>query len=270
MLYLYIVENIGGIMMGIVLVVVLIIANFIYIHYYKKNLVLQKEKEIIDEAARNVLEAREKYRQELDEVELQYNARIEQINQETQDAQYQCDIVQKALDALRERREVLNEDIRREKKKIEEQTFFKVNLSPEALSDIQVLREIAPKLNRRIDIDKMIYDTYCVKPVLEMTRRVLNGEQPSGIYKITREKTGEIYIGKSTNVRDRWVQHAKSAYHCGTISHSRLHTIMEEDGIENFTFELLEKVSKDKLTEREKYWTEFYDTKKFGLNERVG
>ena len=144
------------------------------------------------EAARNVLEAREKYRQELDEVELQYNARIEQINQETQDAQYQCDIVQKALDALRERREVLNEDIRREKKKIEEQTFFKVNLSPEALSDIQVLREIAPKLNRRIDIDKMIYDTYCAKPVLEMTRRVLNGEQPSGIYKITREKTGEI------------------------------------------------------------------------------
>ena len=116
----------------------------------------------------------------------------------------------------------------------------------------------------------MLYDTYCAKPVLEMTRRVLNGEQPSGIYKITREKTGEIYIGKSTNVRDRWVQHAKSAYHCGTISHSRLHTIMEEDGIENFTFELLEKVSKDKLTEREKYWTEFYDTKKFGLNERVG
>ena len=143
-------------------------------------------------------------------------------------------------------------------------------MSPEALSDIQVLREIAPRLNRRIDIDKMIYDTYCAKPVLEMTRRVLNGEQPSGIYKITREKTGEIYIGKSTNVRDRWVQHAKSAYHCGTISHSRLHTIMEEDGIENFTFELLEKVSKDKLTEREKYWTEFYDTKKFGLNERVG
>lgn len=270
MLYLHIVGNIGGVLMDIVLIAVLIVADFIYVHYCKRKLISQKEKEIIEEAAHNVLEAREKYRQALDEAELQYNARIEQIGQEMQDAQYQCDIVQKTLDSLRERREVLNEDIRREKKKIEEQTFFRVNLSPESLSDIQVLREIAPKLNRRVDIDKMIYDTYCAKPVLEMTRRVLNGEQPSGIYKITREKTGEIYIGKSTNVRDRWVQHAKSVYHCSTISHSRLHTVMEEDGIENFTFELLEKVSKDKLTEREKYWTEFYDTKKFGLNERVG
>lgn len=257
--------------MGIILIVVaLILFDFIYIRFYKRTLILKKEKEIVEEAARNVLETREKYRQELDEVELQHNARMEQISQELDDAQYQCGVVQNSLDALRERRNVLNEDIRREKKKLEEQTFFKINLTPEALSDIQVLREIAPRLNRRIDIDKMIYDTYCAKPVLEMTRRVLNGEQPCGIYKITREKTGEIYIGKSTNVRDRWVQHAKSAYHCGTISHSRLHTIMEEDGIENFTFELLEKVPKDKLTEREKYWIDFYDTKKFGLNERAG
>ena len=75
-----------------------------------KNLISRKEKEIIEEAARNVLEERERYRQALDEAELQYNARMEQINQETQDAQYQCDIVQKTLDALRERREVLNEE----------------------------------------------------------------------------------------------------------------------------------------------------------------
>ena len=132
MLYLYIVRSIGGIVMVIFIIAALIIVNFIYIHYYKRNLVLRKEKEIIDEAARNVLEAREKYRQELDEIELQHNARMEQISQETQDAQYQCDIVQKTLDVLRERREVLNEDIRREKKKIEEQTFCKINVSPGA------------------------------------------------------------------------------------------------------------------------------------------
>ena len=104
--------------MTIFIIIALIIADFIYIHHYKKNLVSRKEKEIVEEAARNVLEERERYRQELDEIELQHNARMEQINQETQDAQYQCDIVQKSLDALRERREVLNEDIRREKKKL--------------------------------------------------------------------------------------------------------------------------------------------------------
>ena len=45
---------------------------------------------------------------------------------------------------------------------------------------------------------------------------------------------------------------------------------MEKDGIENFTFELLEEVSKDKLSEREKYWIQFYDTVKYGMNEKVG
>jgi hypothetical protein len=51
---------------------------------------------------------------------------------------------------------------------------------------------------------KLIYDVYVSKQVQEMVKRVLQGGAPSGIYKITRLKTGEIYIGKSTNVKDRW------------------------------------------------------------------
>lgn len=116
----------------------------------------------------------------------------------------------------------------------------------------------------------MEYDNYVSKAAQEMVKRVLEGKAPCGIYKITRLKTGEIYIGKSTNIKDRWIQHCKSCYHCGTISHSTLHTTMEKDGINNFTFELLEEVPKEKLTEREKYWIEFYDSKKYGLNEKVG
>jgi group I intron endonuclease len=116
----------------------------------------------------------------------------------------------------------------------------------------------------------LLYDNYVKKPVDEMVKRVLKGESPCGIYKITRLKTGEIYIGKSTDIKSRWQQHSKSAYHCGTISHSTLHTIMEKDGIENFTWEVLEEVPKDKLGEREKYWIQYYDSKNFGLNEKAG
>jgi hypothetical protein len=50
-------------------------------------------------------------------------------------------------------------------------------------------------------------------------------------------------------------------YGAGTIAHSILHTTMAKDGLENFTFELVEEVSKDKLTEREKYWIDFYGSK---------
>ena len=45
---------------------------------------------------------------------------------------------------------------------------------------------------------------------------------------------------------------------------------MQQYGIENFTFELLETTPKDKLNEREKYYIDFYKTKEIGLNERSG
>ena len=41
---------------------------------------------------------------------------------------------------------------------------------------------------------------------------------------------------------------------------------MKEKGAENFTFELLEEVNKDKLLERESYWIKFYETDSYGLN----
>jgi group I intron endonuclease len=129
---------------------------------------------------------------------------------------------------------------------------------------------IREKLISRENLDKLIYDVYISKPVMEMVKRVLAGGAPSGIYKITRLKTGEIYIGKSTDVKKRWTEHCKTAFGVGSIAHSILHTTMKKDGIENFTFELLEEVPKDKLTEREKYWITFYDSKNYGLNERNG
>lgn len=138
------------------------------------------------------------------------------------------------------------------------------------MHDIKLLLSIKPELLKFDLLDKIIYDTYIKKPVDEMIKRVLEGRKPTGIYKITRLKTGEIYIGKSTDVSARWQQHTKSCFHCGTISHSILHTTMEKDGIENFTFELLEETTKDKLTEREKFWIKYYDSTTYGLNEKVG
>ena len=148
--------------------------------------------------------------------------------------------------------------------------FFNGSSVTEAVEDILLLMNLRHKLHNHDKLDELIYDVYYSKPVMEMTKRVLHGGEPSGIYKITRLKTGEIYIGKSTNVKDRWVQHCKTVYGAGTIAHSILHTTMAKDGLENFTFELVEEVPKDKLTEREKYWINFYGSKEYGLNERNG
>lgn len=164
----------------------------------------------------------------------------------------------------------INEAIMRQRALEEQQDFYRVCLGPEAANDVEILNAARRNLKKPEIIDKIIYDNYIGKPVLEMIKRVLQNTTCSGIYKITCIKTGEIYIGKSTDVKSRWQQHCKSAFNCGTIAHSLLHTKMKQYGIENFTFELVEQVPKEQLSERESFYIDFYQSKKVGLNERRG
>ena len=188
----------------------------------------------------------------------------------TQEKEQELAQVLASLDDYKKKQQVINEAILRQRAIDEQQDFYRVNLSEFAIEDIKLLQEIRQKLHTSDNLNKLIYDVYVSKSVTEMVKRVLQGGAPSGIYKITRLKTGEIYIGKSTNVKDRWIQHCKTVYGAGTIAHSILHTTMAKDGLEQFTFELVEEVPKEKLTEREKYWIMFYGSKEYGLNERNG
>ena len=174
------------------------------------------------------------------------------------------------IEDYKKKQQVINEEILRRRQVEEQQDFYRIVLSESAIQDMQILLSIRQNLKMRENLDKLIYEAYVAKPAAEMIKRVLNGRAPSGIYKITRIKTGEIYIGKSTDIKKRWSEHAKTSYGVGSIAHSILHTTIKKDGIENFTFELLEEVQKDKLTEREKYWITFYGSKEYGLNERNG
>lgn len=178
--------------------------------------------------------------------------------------------VKKEIDDYTAKQAAINDAILRQRAIDEQQDFYRVCLGPETANDVSVLNMARQNLKKPEIIDKIIYDNYIGKPVLEMVKRVLQNNTCSGIYKITCLKTGEIYIGKSTDIKSRWQQHCKSAFNCGTIAHSLLHTKMKQHGIENFTFEVVEQVPKDQLTEREKFYINFYQTKETGLNERNG
>lgn len=41
-----------------------------------------------------------------------------------------------------------------------------------------------------------------------------------------------------------------------------------EDGVENFSFEIIEDCAPDKLNEREDYWQDFWHAKEFGYSIR--
>ena len=178
--------------------------------------------------------------------------------------------LQEEIESYRAKQEAINQEILRRRELEEQADFYRVCLSDEAIADVTLLQVTRQNLKKPEIIDKIIYDTYIAKPVLEMIKRVLQNTTCSGIYKITCQETKEIYIGKSTDIKNRWQQHCKTAFNCGTIASSVLHRKMQQYGIENFTFELLEKVPKDKLSEREKYYIDFYKTKETGLNERNG
>ena len=194
----------------------------------------------------------------------------EHLAQTTQEKEQELTQVLTELDEYRKKQQAVNEAILRQRAIDEQQDFYRVCLSQETIEDVQILQNVRQKLHFSESLNKLIYDVYVSKSVQEMVKRILQGGAPSGIYKITRIKTGEVYIGKSTNIKDRWVQHCKTVYGAGTIAHSILHTTMAKDGLEQFTFELVEEVPKEKLTERERYWINFYNSREFGMNERVG
>lgn len=174
------------------------------------------------------------------------------------------------LEAERSKRAAINEEILRARALEEQQDFYRIQLDPDDTNDIQLLRSITARLRHPEAINKVIWTGYYQKPLAELRKRILVNGDVSGVYKITRLKTNEIYIGQTTSIDKRWQEHVKSALGVGTLASSQLHRVMAADGCENFTFELLEVVPKDKLRERESYYIDFYDSKTYGLNSVTG
>jgi hypothetical protein len=67
----------------------------------------------------------------------------------------------------------INEAIMRQRLIDEQQDFYRICLSPEMANDVELLNAVRKNLKKPEIIDKIIYDNYISKPVLEMIKRVL-------------------------------------------------------------------------------------------------
>lgn len=147
--------------------------------------------------------------------------------------------------------------------------FHSLQLPEQVIEDIDIILQLTNKISNPQILYKIIWSEYYQKLVKDLVNR-LGASSVSGIYKITCNESKKIYIGRSVNIGDRWVQHVKSALEIGTIAKTQLYTEMKKYGIHNFTFEILEKCDKDKLSEREKFYISLYKTNEWGLNENNG
>ena len=78
-----------------------------------------------------------------------------------------------------------------------------------------------------------------MKPTSDLCNRVLGSTTICGIYKITNKQTGDIYIGQSVNIADRWKQHIKCGLGIDASATNKLYNNMQKYGVWNFTFEIL-------------------------------
>ena len=174
---------------------------------------------------------------------------------------------QAKIEQLRRNQIEVTEAIMREALLKEE---YHLNISDSDKMEIKELQTVAAKYVRiRPVILKAVYEIYYAPEVKKLVARVVGKTKVCGIYRITSRVDGRIYIGKSVDIAARWQTHFKRAAGVETETTNLLYPAMRQEGLDQFSFEIIEKVEDDtKLGEREKYWQEFYDAKSHGFSVR--
>ena len=65
---------------------------------------------------------------------------------------------------------------------------------------------------------------------------------------------------------NRWKEHAKCGLGIDAPAANKLYKAMQEDGIWNFSWELLEECPREQLNEKEKFYIELYQSNDYGYN----
>ena len=146
------------------------------------------------------------------------------------------------------------------------QDFYRLNLSDADIEEISRLREVTPYLRNSEPLNKVIWKVYYEKPTTDLIGRVVGTGTHTGIYKITNIKSQKCYVGQAANIADRWKQHIKRGIGAETPTRNKLYPAMLEEGIENFTFEIVEEVDRTLLNDREDYWQNYFHAKDFGYS----
>ena len=240
---------------------------------------VEKEQQRIDEKV--LAYSNQKYDEAEKEITHYYVLRQEAINKEvvqlennynTHKENLDRDIstLREELSDLKARREAYIEALKAEEKRQQDRAFYTINLTEENKEDIKILRSIEDKLHNSEALNRLIYDVFIKKPLGDLLLRIIGENTYGGIYKITNLDTQRAYIGRSTDIKKRLTEHVKGAFNISTIADQEIHRVMGREGVDKFSFEVLEKVEKEKLNEREKYWIDFYQTQSYGYNQNKG
>lgn len=208
------------------------------------------------------------------QIEEEFESNIETLDNSYINIQDQyiskIDSVKADLDKISATRAAAIEAQLNEERIKKEKEFYSIKLSTLELKDVKVLRSIEPQLNNPRVLSMLIWQTFYRDRMTEVCNNVLGATTVTGIYKITNQLNGIYYIGQAVDVAKRWKDHAKCGLGIDAPASNKMYAAMQQDGLENFTWELLEKCSSIELNEKEKFYIELYQAKEYGYNSTKG
>lgn len=182
----------------------------------------------------------------------------------------EIDSVQEDLDKIKATRTAAIEANLREKEIENNLTFYCLDITDADKDDIMKLNRLKLSLNKPRVLSMLIWQTWFQKPLKALANNIVGVNDKTGIYKITNITTKECYIGQAVNIKDRWNEHVKCGLGIDTPAGNKLYKAMEDYGVWNFSFEVLEECTRDLLNEKEKYYIDLYNSYNFGYNSNKG
>ena len=232
---------------------------------------IDNQQEMSSNAFKNYCDILEK---KYKEVEEEHDMEIETLNTAYSNLQLkllrEADEVRSDLDKIKATRAAAIEAARREKDIENNLTFYCLDISDADKRDIAKLEALKPSLNKPRVLSMLIWQTWFQKPLKALSANVVGATDATGIYKITNIKTKECYIGQAIHIKDRFVEHAKCGLGIDTPAGNKLYKAIQEFGLWNFSFEVLEECPREQLNEKEKYYIDLYSSYDYGYNSTRG
>ena len=232
---------------------------------------IDNQQEMSSNAFKNYCDILEK---KYKEVEEEHDMEIEALNTAYSNLQLkllrEAEEVRSDLDKIKATRAAAIEAARREKDIESNLTFYCLDISDADKTDIAKLEALKPSLNKPRVLSMLIWQTWFQKPLKALSANVVGATDATGIYKITNIKTKECYIGQAIHIKDRWAEHAKCGLGIDTPAGNKLYKAIQEFGLWNFSFEVLEVCPQNQLNEKEKYYIDLYSSYDYGYNSTRG
>lgn len=229
---------------------------------------LNKQKNILFSNLQNELSiATQQKENEVQKLLTSFSFFTSEIKQKQEDLINETKFFSNSLDELKSKHDSAIETFKKLFEIELKESFYRISFSTEELDELKELNKVIKILRNPQPFYKAIYDIYYKNKISDLVNRVVGRGRLSGIYKITHTDSGRNYVGKSVDIGDRWKQHVKRGTGAELATDNKLYSAMKELGVQNFQFEIVETTEDiSKLSEMEKYWQEFFQSKEFGFS----